>query len=257
MKSPALLVALVAAVIGGVVGAVVVSLLNPTTQAPAQGGVVADSQVYNDTGLRAEQQRNRNELDAMRLEIDALTTELESAKRQRQQLETKNDALNTKLDSLEGAEISSALSTTDSQPDPSGVVDKADVDKAVQDALEKAQQEKREKAIAAKQRETEKWINDGRDRVLKKLAAELSLTSSQHDGITTVFEQFNERMQDLTLTAVAAQDAGEKFDYRAEWDALVLETNTAIRNELGSAQLGTYDELVGERGFASLAWPGK
>ncbi|MEZ5990927.1 MAG: hypothetical protein R3E76_01040 [Planctomycetota bacterium] len=255
MKSSSLMLAVIAALLGGIVGAFVFSVVAPPTAAPRQDTASVDAksaEPYDDGDLRAAVKRSEDELATLRLEIGALTTELNAARRERAGLAGSNKVV---TEEPEEGEVSPAARA--GTPESSDSELKAEVDQAVKDALARAQKEEREKAIAAKRGQTQKWIDDGRERVLKKLDAELSLTTIQRENISKVFDSMNARMADLYEEAETAKENGEAFDWNAEWGALIEDTDAAIRAEIGTAQLPAYDELAGEHGFIGIAWPGK
>lgn len=258
MKSSSLLLALIAAVVGGVVGAFSFSVIQPSADPvprPDDGSIgVTPNEPYNDTDLRVALKQSDDELAALRLELGALKTDLSLAKQAMVEENTKPAADDAKVEGTETEVESETPAESSDQPESEL---KAEVDTAVKDALAKAREEEREKEVAAKRNQTEKWVNNGRDRVLKTLDAELNLTVTQRENIARAFDSMNTRISELYEDATVAKENGEDFDWGTEWETLIEDTDAAIRAEIGTAQLHAYDELAGERGFSGIAWPSK
>lgn len=245
MKATTILLVLAASLAGGAVGALIVTWLDvrpkPPTQA-AQAPANMDRQ-----GGKADTQRVGDAITDLQAQLERIEKQLADAREERKDLRAHNEELQASLERAEAG-----VPANDSGAEATTPAMEAEVDRAVQEALEKAAENERVEKAAATRRETEGWMGDARDNIVRKLDEKLLLTQFQRDRIGEIMQRTTERIADLMVSG-----AGKSEDGREQWNAIWQETTDAIRNELGSAQHTTYDELVGERGIVSIAWEGK
>lgn len=254
MKSSTILVAVFASLVGGAVGAFVVSQLAPAPEpATVPAPVAAEMEGYDDTALRGETTRNSDAIADLQAELIRIGARLDDLAEERDALIEENTKLKETAGETEpGGEVVTKTNGSDSggESTPANPELEAEVDRAAAEALKKKDEQRRAEKEAATRKETEGWMGDASATITKKLDAELSLTQYQRDRINEIMANTTQRVADLMA-------AGKSDDSRESWDTIWRETNDAIRNEIGSAQQTTYDELVGERGIVSIAWEGK
>ena len=252
MKSTTILVAVVASLVGGVVGALAFSQLAPgdeptTVTAP----VATEVEGYDDSALRADTRRNTDAINDVQGELLRLQDRVDELQDERKALLEENTKLKQHTNETVDVEVVTKPGETDTPRSTSPELE-AEVDRAVAAALEKQAEQERAEWEAATRKETEGWMGDARDNITEKLDAKLTLTQFQRDRIGEIMGNTTQRVADLMVSG-----AGKGDDGREQWDTIWRETTEAIRNELGTAQQTTYDELVGERGIVSIAWDSK
>lgn len=250
MKPSLVLVIVLAAVAGGVIGGLVVALFSESgEQKPVAVPELADIQSYDDRALKAEIRRNAADLESARIRFNDLAGQLESARDERDALRRENSVLTGKVERLESVRPA-ALKLADTK-------DVTEYDRAAQKALERARNKEEAEAVARKEKQMARWMEQGRTRVLETLDKKLSLSQAQRDGISVVLDNLNRRIRELNTAGAAAKESGEDYDWQGEWNSALEDAETELRNELSSAQQTTYDELVGEGNISRIAWPDK
>ncbi|MBZ0134955.1 MAG: hypothetical protein K8I27_01115 [Planctomycetes bacterium] len=250
MKTTTVLAAVIAALVGGVVGALVFSQLAPVAPAPVPTPVAAEADSYDDSAVRSETRRNSDAIANLQGDLLRLQVRLKDADDERAILVNENRKLKEAAASTEPEGVTAK--PDGSTVEPASPELEAKVERALANALEKAAEKERAEKEAATRKQTAGWMGEAGETITKKLDARLALTQYQRDRITEIMADTTDRIADLM---VAGQ--GKSEDGREQWDTIWRETSEAIRNEMGSAQQTTYDELVGERGVVSIAWGGK
>lgn len=123
-------------------------------------------------------------------------------------------------------------------------------------AVEKVLADREETRRKEREAEQQKWMEDRwvqeNTTVSTTLTEKLSLTPEQVAKVNTVLESYTNSRRDLMARGRAAMESGTEFDWRAEGTKLNNEVTEQIRGELSSAQLSTFNELVGDQGITAL-----
>lgn len=254
MKSSALLLAVLCSLGGGIAGGAAVYFVAGMSPNDVSGRVaVAPQSPETSDGVVQDGEDLTGDLEAMKKRIDQLESDLVTAERERRAL----------LDDVDSPQPDAGAAPdsgneTERKPTPVEVDSpefKAAVDSAVKDALERARKKEEEEWTAAAEAETERWMEEGKKKLLATLDEKLSLTQYQRDRIGEIYDKMTAQTNGMDEAARKAREAGESYDWEKEWEKIDEEAETALRAELGSAQISTYEELVGDGGFSQLLWP--
>ncbi len=254
MKPIWLAITVAAAIAGGGAGGVIATKV----MAPAQRNSepVATAAKPLDDKPVGESRNYDNELAELRNDIKTLNVKLSdavtAANDSKASLATATADYNKRIAALEsrpaGTVANSGGGTSPAPVDESSPEFAAAVEKVLADRDEQRRKER--------EAEQQKWMEDRwvqeNTTIATTLTEKLALTPEQVAKVNTVLEGYTNSRRDLMERGRAAMESGTEFDWRAEGTKLSTEVTEQIRGELSSAQLSTFNELVGDQGISAL-----
>lgn len=248
---PVLMIAVIfGAVIAGAAGGYVASSMAPEPERTASPRVaVTDNEPRTDdkADLSPLVSKHGNDIAGLRGEIDSLVGRVDAAEKKVISLETEKTALQTELSNLKKQPASGGGAATPTA-DPESV--------AFKEAVLKAVEEKEAADRAARDAEREKqmaeFVANANKQMVDRLTTELSLTADQVPKIQAIIEDMSTKRREVWTKGEEARRNGTQFDWGTEMQAVTKASTDAVRAELSSAQLSTFNELVGDRGLSAL-----
>jgi len=267
MKPAWLLIAIFASVLAGAGGGYVAT--HYLGDAQPKGNTVAAAPIEDlgseDSGADLKAQDDK--IAELKGDLSALMVRLEAAERagaENAKLKDDIKGLEAKIAELKKAGV---VAATDENGNPVAPANAGSMtpgtpefDAAVAEAMEKKAAEDRAARDAERQKRMEEMMASRNKTIVDKLSTELSLTEVQKTNISTVLDDMNTKRGEVWKRGEEARANGTEFDWRAEMTKVNDEAMEAVKSELSSAQLSTFNELVGEDGnLDSLAggWGGR
>jgi len=268
MKPAWLLIAIFASVLAGAGGGYVAT--HYLGDAQPKGNTVAAAPI-EDLGTddsSADRKAQDDKIAKLNGDLNALMVRLEAAERagaENAKLKDDIKGLESKIAELKKA--GAVVAATDGNGNPVAPANAGSMtpgtpefDAAVAEAMEKKAAEDRAARDAERQKRMEEMMANRNKTIVDKLSTELSLTETQKTNITAVLEDMNTKRGEVWKRGEEARTNGTEFDWRAEMKTVNDNALEAVKSELSSAQLSTFNELVGEDGsLDSLAggWGGR
>ena len=265
MKPTWLVIAVCASVLAGAGGGYVATQYSAAKPETNKVAVEAtDLGGSDDSAINLDVQDKK--IAGLQGDLNSLLLRLEKAER----ASAENAKLKGEIDDLEAriAEIKKApaVVATDAAGNPvsanngaSPAPGTAEWDAAVAEAMEKKAAEDRAVRDAEREKRMADMMVQRNKTILDKLSTELSLTEVQKTNIDAILSDMNTKRGEVMQRGREAGDSGTEFDWRAEMKVVSDASLEAVKSELSSAQLSTFNELVGEDGsLDSLAggWGG-
>lgn len=249
---PGLMIAVIfGAVFAGAAGGYVASSMAPEPErAPTPRAQVADADHKEDgkADLSPLVSKQGDAISGLRKEIDDLSARVGTAEKRASDAETKNAELLKKVGELEKRPVVAGSGGTTPPADPDSM--------AFKEAVTKAIEEKEAADRAARDAEREKqmaeFVANANKQLVDRLTTDLALTSDQVPKIKTIIEDMSTKRREVWTKGEEARRNGTQFDWGAEMTAVTKASTDAVRAELSSAQLSTFNELVGDRGLSAL-----
>jgi hypothetical protein len=257
MKSAWLIVAVLASVVAGAGGGYVATHF---ADKPTQNKVASAEPLSLDDDSKPAAVDNSDQIKKLEGDIGALMTRLEkaeSANADAAGLQKKIDALNTQIAELKAAGAVAAKpvdggtipTATSTNPELAAEVDKIIAEREA--AKEAERQAEREKQMAD-------MIAARNTKILDKLTTELSLTEAQKTNVQVLLDDYTAKRRATWDRAQQAQKDGVEFDWQGEFKTVNDAAAEAVRAELSTAQVSTFNTLLGEGSLDDLAggWGG-
>jgi len=232
------ILALAAGLVAGGVGAVATSALMPAPGAPAPGNTAAVLEPGGDVSeqLRALTDAQSQVLERLaKLEANA---SMAAPTQIRMPASAGNEPVD--LDALVAAAVAK-LNTA-----PSGTVVTPDFRKQVEAVIAMSEEEERLK------REQERILREAQlleDR-LARLQSDLGLDSRQVDGMRKIFQETDQKRDELRNAMRDARGTGAGFqEMRTQWTAMADAVDQQLRGVLTPTQYDTYKASNQDRGF--------
>jgi hypothetical protein len=94
--------------------------------------------------------------------------------------------------------------------------------------------------------------------ILDKLTTELSLTEAQKTNVNNILTDYTAKRREAFERGNKARQDGVEFDWQAEFKVVNDAAAEAVRAELSTAQVSTFNTLIGEGSLDDLAggWGG-
>jgi DNA repair exonuclease SbcCD ATPase subunit len=250
MKSAWLIAAVLASVVAGAGGGYIASQ-QAGQQQPAPNKVeVAALDLDGGTDHSSDLRKQADEISRLRTELGSLMVRVESAEKANGEtaaLKAQIKELSTKLETLKASGGTVAGSDgTGAAPIAAPNANTPEFDAAVEAAIEKREAAQRAERDAERQKQMEDWANQRNKTIVDKLATDLSLTEVQKTNIETILKDQDAKRAEVMQRGRAARDNGEEFDWGAEMGTVSTAAVEAVRAELSSAQLTTFNELLGD-----------
>jgi hypothetical protein len=245
---PAVLIAVVfgAIIAGGAGGFLAAQFAAPTPTAPVPQLASAPAAEHDD--LKPELDTHAGKIVKLTSEVDRLVVRLNAAEEKAKQA----DVLAAKVEGL-----TKQLETVRANPGSTGEVapGTADENKLREMIKEEMVQHEKDQAAQA-EAERDKRFEDMRTAATKRsldtLTEKLSLDSVQVPKMKAILDSFSAKGAEIMRKGGEARRNGEEFDFRAEVAAANTAATEEVKALLSSAQLTTFNELVGDRGLRAV-----
>lgn len=248
---PVLMIAVIfGAVVAGAAGGYVASSMAPEPERTSPRVAAAadtDAKTESKDDLSPLVSKHGNDIAGLRGEIDSLVSRVDAAEKKVTSLETEKTALQTELSNLK-KQPATGGGTTVPTADPDSVAFKEAVNKAIEEkeaADRAARDAEREKQMA-------EFVANANKQMVDRLTTELSLTADQVPKIQAIIEDMSAKRREVWTKGEEARRNGTEFDWGTEMGNVTKASTDAVRAELSSAQLTTFNELVGDRGLSAL-----
>lgn len=248
MKSAWLIAAVLASVVAGAGGGYVAVQYAGQQPAPAKVEVAA-LDLDGGTDHSADLKRQADEISRLRAELGTLLVRVENAEKagaENAELKKQISDLHTRIEALKA---SGGTVTSNDSGGGTTVAPEANTpefEAAVAAAIEKREAAQRAERDAERQKQMEEWANQRNKAIVDKLATDLSLTEVQKTNIETILKDQDAKRAEVMQRGRTARDNGEEFDWGAEMGAVSTAAVEAVRAELSSAQVTTFNELLGD-----------
>lgn len=255
MKPIWLAVGVFAAVAGGGAGGVVATQLLAPARTDAPKTIAAKPL---DEKAATEAKNYDNDLAQLRNDMKSLFVKLSeaetAAKDSKAELAKAKADYETRIANLE-KRPTGTVAANDGTGGTGPAVDESSPEFA--SAVEKVLADREETRRKEREAEQQKWMEDRwvteNTAIATTLTEKLSLTPDQQAKVNVVLESYTNSRRDLMTRGREAMEAGTEFDWRAEGTKVSTAATEQIRAELSSAQLSTFNELVGDNGISALA----
>jgi hypothetical protein len=253
MKSGMLVIAVLASVIAGAAGGYVAALYG----APEKGSNKVSNVTPVDmpeAGLDVKD--HTDEIDRLRSDLGALTVRMQGMVDPAEYdiLVKKHAELKASVDELKAGGV--VVTKGPEGEIDAGSIPPAVLETAVDEVIAKREAEREAARQAERERQMEEWNKRRNDAIIERLATELSLTEVQKVNIEVALNDYAAKRRDVWVRNGQARENGEEFDFRAEMATVHTAAADAVRAELSTAQVSTFNELLGERDLESLAGRG-
>jgi len=232
------ILALAAGLVAGGVGAVATSALLP---APAAGAEARGSAVLDPAGGAADQLRALADTQAevlTRLQKLEASASMAATAQVRMPATVGNQPVD--LDALVAAAVAKLNAA------PSGAVVTPDFRKQVEAVIEMGREEER---LKREQERIQREAQVLEDR-LARLQSELGLDSRQVDGMRKIYQDSEQKREELRNSMRDTRGAGGGFqDMRTQWTAMADAMDQQVRGVLTPTQYDTYKASNQDRGF--------
>lgn len=248
---PVLMIAVIfGAVVAGAAGGYVASSMAPEPERTAPRVAAADNETKTEDtreDLSPLISKQGNDIAGLRGEIDSLVARVDTAEKKVTSLETEKTALMTEISNLKKQPASGGgVATPTADPESA----------AFKEAVIKAIDEKAEADRVAREAEREKqmaeFVANANKQMVTTLTEKLALTSDQVPKIQALIDDRSAKRREVVTKGEEARKNGTEFDWGTEMANVDKASTDAVRAELSSAQLSTFNELVGERGLGAL-----
>lgn len=237
-----------ASVVAGAGGGFVASrYLGAEQPTPAKVEVAAMDLGGTDHG--ADLKRQSDEISKLRGELQALQVRLDKAEQPQEpdaELKKQLADLQAKVDNMKSTGGTVVASDGSGEAVPSPDPNTTEFEAAVNAAIEKREAAQRAERDAERQKQMEEWANQRNKTIVDKLTTDLALTDVQKTNIETILKDQDAKRAEVMARGNAARENGEEFDWRTEMSTVSTAAVEAVRAELSSAQLTTFNELLGE-----------
>ena len=262
MKPAILLGVIFAGALAGGAGGYVATQLAPEParqQASRPAAIAPEATAGTDLGPAVE--GHGKSLNALQMQVAGLESRLadaeakaKSASESAASLKAELDASRQKLNDLEsrpGAAVANGGSTDGSVAVPPEL-GTPEFKAAVDAAIKEREEQQRKERDAEREREMADRMAQANKSALDKMNEKLVLSVEQQDKIKTHLDAFSNARRDVMRRGMEARQAGTEFNWEQEMTTVNNTATEAVRAELSSAQLTTFNEMVGERGVSSL-----
>jgi len=257
MKTAWLVLAVVASVFAGAGGGLAASHF--LKEEPA--AKTAQTEVAALDGEQAKATDHSDELAKLQQDINSLMLRIEKAEAANSgnaALQKKYDELSAKVADMKKSDVVVA------KPEGEAGVETpvSDSDPVLAEKVEKILAEREAAERAARDAEREKQMADmvarRNTQILDKLTTELSLTEAQKTNVQVVLDNYTKQRREVFERGNQARTDGVEFDWGAEFKTVNDAAAEAVRGELSTAQVSTFNTLLGEGSLDDLAggWGG-
>lgn len=248
MKSAWLIAAVLASVVAGAGGGYVAVQYAGQQPAPAKVEVAA-TDLDSGTDHSADLKQQSDEINKLRADLGTLLVRVENAEKagaENAELKKQISDLQTRIEALKASGGTVTSNDSGGAMTPAPDTNTPEFEAAVAAAIEKREAAQRAERDAERQKQMEEWANQRNKAIVDKLATDLSLTEVQKTNIETILKDQDAKRAEVMQRGRAARDAGEEFDWGTELGAVSTAAVEAVRAELSSAQLTTFNELLGD-----------
>lgn len=258
MKSAWLIVAVLASVVAGAGGGYVATHF--AAEKTTQNKVASAEPLSLDGDSQATGVDHSDQIKTLQQDINGLYVRLESAegaKADAVALQKKIDALTAQIADLKasGTVVAKPVdgeitpTATPTNPELAAEVDKILAEREAAREAERTAEREKQMADMVARRNTQ---------ILDKLATDLSLTETQKTSVNNVLTDYTTKRRETWERGQQAQRDGVEFDWQAEFKTVNDAAAEAVRAELSTAQLSTFNTLIGEGSLDDLAggWGG-
>ncbi|MCG3183064.1 MAG: hypothetical protein ICCCNLDF_01148 [Planctomycetes bacterium] len=248
MKSAWLIAAVLASVVAGAGGGYVAVQYAGQQPAPAKVEVAA-TDLDSGTDHSADLKQQSDEINKLRADLGTLLVRVENAEKagaENAELKKQISDLQTRIEALKASGGTVTSNDSGGAMTPAPDTNTPEFEAAVAAAIEKREAAQRAERDAERQKQMEEWANQRNKAIVDKLATDLSLTEVQKTNIETILKDQDAKRAEVMQRGRAARDAGEEFDWGTEMGAVSTAAVEAVRAELSSAQLTTFNELLGD-----------
>lgn len=255
MKPIWLAIGVFAAVAGGGAGGVVATQLMAPARADAPKTIAAKPL---DEKAATEVKNYDNDLAQLRNDMKSLSLKLSeaetSAKDSKAELAKAKADYETRIANLEKRPAGTVAAKDGTGGTAPAVAENSpELSAAVEKVLAEREETRRKEREAEQQKWMEdRWVTEN-TAIATALTEKLSLTPDQQAKVNTLLEGYTNSRRDLMTRGREAMESGTEFDWRAEGTKINTAVTEQVRAELSSAQLSTFNELVGDNGISALA----
>jgi hypothetical protein len=255
MKSAWLIVAVVASVLAGAGGGYIATHF--AAEKPQNKVAAVDRPLEGKEEARGVD--HSGQITKLQQDIDGLLIRLaaaEKANADAADLQKKIDALNAQLVELKAAApvVTNPGEGTTTPASAANPELAAEVDRIIAEreaAKEAERNAEREKQMAD-------MIAARNTKILDKLTTELSLTEAQKANVQVLLDDYTTKRREVWERGNKARTDGVEFDWQVEFKTVNDAAAEAVRAELSTAQVSTFNTLIGEGSLDDLAggWGG-
>jgi len=248
MKSAWLIAAVLASVVAGAGGGYVAVQYAGQQPAPAKVEVAA-TDLDGGTDHSADLKKQSDELNKLRADLGTLLVRVENAEKagaENAELKKQISDLQTRIEALKASGGTVTSNDSGGAMTPAPDTGTPEFEAAVAAAIEKREAAQRAERDAERQKQMEEWANQRNKAIVDKLATDLALTEVQKTNIDTILKDQDAKRAEVMQRGRTARDNGEEFDWGTEMGAVSTAAVEAVRAELSSAQLTTFNDLLGD-----------
>ena len=248
MKSAWLIAAVLASVVAGAGGGYVAVQYADQQPAPAKVEVAA-TDLDGSKDHSADLKQQSDEINKLRADLGTLLVRVENAEKagaENAELKKQISDLQTRIEALKASGGTVTSNDSGGAMTPAPDTNTPEFEAAVAAAIEKREAAQRAERDAERQKQMEEWANQRNKAIVDKLATDLSLTEVQKTNIDTILKDQDAKRAEVMQRGRTARDNGEEFDWGTEMGAVSTAAVEAVRAELSSAQLTTFNELLGD-----------
>jgi hypothetical protein len=255
MKSAWLIIAVAASVFAGAGGGLVATKYLAEETKAAKTSTVETAKL-DDGGTEAKD--HTGEIARLQKDIGDLMVRLEkaeSANGDNAALQKKYTELSVQL--AEMKKNATVAKTADGTP---GEVSSSDPVLAEKVEAIIAEREAAERAArdAEREKQMQEMITRRNTQILDKLSTELSLTEAQKVNVQVALDDYTTKRREVFTRGQEARTNGTEFDWQGEFKTVNDAAAEAVRAELSTSQVSTFNTLIGEGSLDDLAggWGG-
>jgi hypothetical protein len=256
MKSAWLIVAVLASVVAGAGGGYIATRF--AAEKP-QNKVATAEPLSLDGDTQAKGVDHSDQITKLQQDIDGLLIRLakaESANADAADLQKKLDALNKQIAELKATPTVVAKPVDGTTPPASTTNPElaAEVDRILAER-EAAEDAKRD---AEREKQMADMIAARNTKILDKLSTDLALTEVQKSNVQVLLDDYTVKRREVWERGNKARTDGVEFDWQVEFKTVNDAAADAVRAELSTAQVSTFNTLIGEGSLDDLAggWGG-
>lgn len=251
---PAVLIAVVfgAIIAGGAGGFLAAQFAAPTPTAPVPQLSAAPAAEHDD--LKPELDTHAGKIVKLTNEVDRLVVRLNAAEEKARQADGLAAKVGDLTKQLETVRANPAATTNEGA---TGTIPQTEIDRIVDARLEAREKEQAAAREAERERGAEEFRANMSKRAVDTLTERLSLNSEQAPKVKAAVEAYVAKSGEIWRKGMEARRNNQEFDWNTEIDAANKAATEEVKALLSSAQLTTFNELVGDRGLRAVTDPGR